>query len=96
MMAFLATDPSDLDDWRGYLDHLSISLVAVREADQATVALGKFLLDDALGITDGASQEYLFQPKRFSDSRDMRLLETERNEFFAFVTLNLTHDATGG
>ena len=29
MMAFLATDPSDPDDWRGYLDSLRISLVAV-------------------------------------------------------------------
>ena len=96
MMAFLATDPSDPDDWRGYLDSLRISLVAVREADQATVALGQFLLDDALGITDEASQEYLFHPKRFSNYRNMRLLETERSEFEAFVTLNLTHDATGG
>jgi hypothetical protein len=97
MVEFLATDPSDPDSWRSsYLDSLRISLVAVREADQATVALGQFLLDDALGITDEASQEYLFHPKRFSNYRNMRLLETERSEFEAFVTLNLTHDATGG
>ena len=100
MVAFLATDPSDPDSWRrSYLDYLRISVVAVREADQAMIPLGQFSLDDALGLITEASQEYLFKPKRFLNVRpipDLRLLVTERNEFCAFLTLNVTHDATGG
>ena len=99
MVAFLATDPSDPDSWRrSYLDYLRISLVAVREADQAMIPLGQFSLDDALGLITEASQEYLFKPKRFLNFTpipDLRLLVTERNEFCAFLTLNVTHDATG-
>ena len=100
MVAFLATDPSDPDSWRrSYLDYLRISVVAVREADQAMIPLGQFSLDDALGLITEASQEYLFKPKRFLNFApipDLRLLVTERNEFCAFLTLNVTHDATGG
>ena len=100
MVAFLATDPSDPDSWRrSYLDYLRISVVAVREADQAMIPLGQFSLDDALGLITEASQEYLFKPKRFLNFApipDLRLLVTERNEFCAFLTVNVTHDATGG
>mgnify|MGYP004373520193 CR=1 FL=1 len=99
MVEFLATDPSDPDSWRSsYLDSLRISLVAVREADQAMVALGQFLLDDALGVITDASQKYVFKPIAFKRpyQPDLKFFWSDHKDFSPFLILNVTHDATGG
>ena len=97
MVAFLATGTGADDDVRDiYLHSLHLTLVAVREADQAMIALGQFSFNDALGITDEAIQEYDFRPKRQNDSNELKLFSTPQQDFRAFVRLVVTHDATGG
>jgi len=97
MVAFLATGTGADDDVRDiYLHSLHLTLVAVREADQAMIALGQFSFNDALGITDEAIQEYDFRAKRQNDSNELKLFSTPQQDFRAFVRLVVTHDATGG
>ena len=98
MVAFLATGTDDvIDDMHDfYLYSLHLTVVAVREADQAMIALGQFSFSDALGSTDEAIQEYDFRPTRRNDAMELKLLSTPQQDFRAFVRLIVTHDATSG
>ena len=60
MEALLRTSTYDTHD--DYLHHMSITVVAIRDEDQAMVSIGRFLYVGPNGVAGHLDQEYIFRP----------------------------------
>jgi len=94
MEAFLRT-PTDYatDD---YLHHMSITVVAIRDEDQAMVSIGRFLYVGPNGIAGHLDQEYIFRPHEVNYQSAARpLFSSARFELRPIAYLTVTHDTNG-
>ena len=87
-MAEFLTTPTDVDDYEGYLRSVGITVVAIRNDDQAMVALGHFRFNDAFGDAGAAEQPYIFRSRQ-------TLFSLERFQLTPIAILRVTHDADG-
>jgi len=94
MEAFLRTPTDDAPN--DYLHHMSITVVAIRDEDQAMVSLGRFLFVGPNGVAGHAEQEYIFRPHEVNYQSAARpLFSSARFELRPIVYLTVTHDTTG-
>ena len=82
-------------EWRDALerslDRLSITLVAIRDEDQAMVSLGHMRYDACNGAGGQAEQEYIFRPHH----ANLPLFPSARFYLNPTASLHVTHDTTG-
>ena len=87
MEDFLTT-PTDDDEFEGYLRSVGITVVAIRNDDQAMVSLGHFRFHEAIGSVGATEQEYAFKSRQ-------PLFSSERFELTPLAVLRVTHDEWG-
>ena len=94
MVDYLSKVPVDDSHDDSFIESLKISVVAVREADSAMIALGCFTYDEAVGNLGDARQPYYFK----SQSQLCSLRSSAASEFHYTPTfvLELMHDSDGG
>jgi len=94
MVDYLSKVPVDDNHDDSFIESLKISVVAVREADSAMIALGCFTYDEAVGNLGDARQPYYFK----SQSQLCSLRSSAASEFHYKPTfvLELMHDSDGG
>ena len=94
MGEYLSKVPVDDNHDDSFIESLKISIVAVREADSAMIALGCFTFDEAVGTVEEARQPYFFN----SQSRLCSLRASAASEFHykPSLLLELMHDSDGG
>ena len=94
MVDYLSKVPVDDNHDDSFLERLKISVVAVREADSAMIALGCFTFDEPVGTVGDARQPYFFK----SQSRLCSLRASAASEFHykPYLSLELVHDSDGG
>ena len=94
MGEYLSKVPVDDNHDDSFIESLKISIVAVREADSAMIALGCFTYDEAVGNLGDARQPYYFK----SQSQLCSLRSSAASEFHYTPTfvLELMHDSDGG
>ena len=94
MVDYLSKIPVDDNHDDSFIESLKISIVAVREADSAMIALGCFTFDEAVGTVEEARQPYFFN----SQSRLCSLRASAASEFHykPSLLLELMHDSDGG
>ena len=71
-----------------YLKPIQITLVAIRDEDQAMVSLGRLSFDEPMGTEGNATQSYLWRSRA-------ALFSSERFDLKPTAILDATHDANG-
>ena len=96
MVDFLSKVPVDTDHDDSFVERLKISVVAVREADSAMIALGCFTFDEAIGIFGDERQPYYFKSQ--SQLCSLRSSGRAASEFHykPILVLELMHGSDGG
>ena len=91
MATFLTTSTDDYIDGNSdvYLQRLCITVVAMRDEDQAMVSLGQLFFDDANGGVGDPEQIYVFR------SRDP-VLSLDRFQLMPTAVIRATHDDVYG
>jgi len=89
----LAVVPVPSADYSSHpgLARLMITVIAIRDSDQAMVPLGHFEYGDCIGNAGEMDQEHYF-----SASDYFTLYHTPRMEFRPIIFLGLVHDTSGG
>ena len=91
MATFLTTSTDDYIDGNSdvYLQRICITVVAMRDEDQAMVSLGQLFFDDANGGVGDPEQIYVFR------SRDP-VLSLDRFQLMPTAVIRATHDDVYG
>ena len=86
-------------EWRDALDRslarMSITLVAIRDEDQAMVSLGHMRYDACNGTAGQAEQEYIFRPHQGIHHATLPLFQSARFYLNPTASLHVTHDTAG-
>ncbi len=80
------------DAFASLLGRIAITVVAIRDSDQAMAPLGRFEFGDSIGDPGASKQEYYYMPP----NRFFSLFATTRMEFRPLLFLGLVYDAAGG
>ena len=92
LTGWLTESDTTSDRDQDVLGPLSITLVAIRDADQAMVSLGHFSYDDHTDGMGDPDQEFLF----LDAHRDHYLFATTSSQLRVHLHLGTHHDAAGG